>query len=548
MATNDKVLLDGIIEDRIKNNIPSSAKDEVFEYLVYQQILKDYDLSQEEILDGSVDGQNDGGIDAIYIFINGHLLSDLSSVFLPKSNAKLEVYLITCKHKDSFQQQPINYLIASLEELFNFSLTPSLFKSEYNSDILEKRSLLVGIYKKVAPILNSFSINLIYACRGNTSDIGNNIIKRGEQLKKLCKQAFSDSYVNLSFWGNAELLQAFRERPKYSLELSFQECLTQDKQYVLLVKLVDYFKFITDEKLCLRKYLFDSNVRDFMGINAVNTDILKTLDNPNNMDFWWLNNGITILTTGATIVGKSISLENIQIVNGLQTSECIYRYFKQCHPLDKRYVLIKILTSKDNSIRDSIIRATNNQTNVDTSSLHATDKIQRDIEDILKKNDLFYERRTNYYFNLGIPNEKIFTPLYLASAYTTLILKLPHRATSLKSRFMRESGKYDAIFSTATNINIWPKLANIMKITDLQLEKTRKKQKLNVDSYLKSIRYVVSLLTLGRLLKKFDFSAQELIDLDISKYTSQEIEKTWIGIQEFLPITWKRQNWRRRTC
>ncbi len=546
MATNDKFLLDGIIEERIKQNLPSSKKDEVFEYLVYQQILKDYDLSQEEIVDGSVDGRNDGGIDAIYIFVNGHLLSDLSTVFLPKSNAQLEVYIITCKHKDSFKQQPINNLIASLEELFNFSLASSQFKSDYNSDVLEKRHLLVNIYKKIASILNLFSVNLIYACRGNTSDIGADIKKRGKQLKELCKKDFSNSIVNLSFWGNEELLQAFRQRPKYSLELSFHECLTQNKQYVLLVKLEDYFKFIVDEKLCLRKYLFDSNVRDFMGINAVNKDILKTLDNPNDIDFWWLNNGITILSTGATIVGKTISLDDIQIVNGLQTSECIYQHFKQSPAADNRYVLIKILTSNDSSVRDSIIRATNNQTNVDTSSLHATDKIQRDVEDILKRNGLFYERRTNYYINLGMPREKIFTPLYLASAYTSLILKLPHRATALRNKFMREPVKYNKIFSITTNINIWPKLASIMKTTDLQLEKTRKKQNLSVDNYLKSIRYVVSLLTLGRLFKKFNFSSQELIDLDISKYTSQEIEKTWTDIQEFLPITWKKQNWRKK--
>ena len=46
---------------------------------------------------------------------------------------------------------------------------------------------------------------------------------------------------------------------------------------VVLASLSDYFKFITYEDKKMRKYLFDSNVRDFMGINAVNGDILDTL-------------------------------------------------------------------------------------------------------------------------------------------------------------------------------------------------------------------------------------------------------------------------------
>ena len=546
MAINDRMLLDGIIEDRIQKSLPSSQKDEVFEYLAYQQILKDYDLSQEELLAGSVDGKDDGGIDAIYIFINGHLISDFSTIFLPKSNAQLEIYVITCKHKDSFQQQPINNLIASLAEFLNFSLDINHIKGSYNSDVLEKRAILINTYKKIAPILNSFNIHLIYACRGDTTQIGANILNRAEQTKELCRKYFSHCSIEFKFWGDEEILQAYRQQPKYSLELEFQECLTQGGQYVLLAKIKNYFHFITDEKGGLRKYLFDSNVRDFMGMNAVNEDILKTLSTSQNVDFWWLNNGITILCTGVTIVGKSISLENVQIVNGLQTSECIYRHFQQ-HPCqDERYVLIKVLTSQNNFIRDSIIRATNNQTNVDTSSLHATDKIQRDIEDILKKSDLFYERRTNYYTNLDVPNEKIFTPLYLASAYTALILKLPHRATSLKNRFMREKIQYARIFSSKINLNIWPKLAIIMKKTDQQLEKSKTKQNSSVDNYLKSIRYVVSLLTLGRLLKRLNFSVKELIDFDISQYTGAEIEYTWCNIQEFIPPVWKKSNWRRK--
>ena len=76
MAKNDRILLDGIVDDRVENTLPSSQRDEAFEYLSFEQILKDYDLSRDELESGSVDGRNDGGIDGFFILINGHLLLD----------------------------------------------------------------------------------------------------------------------------------------------------------------------------------------------------------------------------------------------------------------------------------------------------------------------------------------------------------------------------------------------------------------------------------------------------------------------------------------
>ena len=108
-----------------------------------------------------------------------------------------------------------------------------------------------------------------------------------------------------------------------------------------------------------------------------------------------IENGIaTILCSSAIAIGKSITIENVQIVNGLQTSECIYRYFlNEEHAEENRVVLIKILPCESTEIADDITRSTNNQTAVMSSSLRATDKIQEDIEDILRKEDLYYERR-----------------------------------------------------------------------------------------------------------------------------------------------------------
>jgi len=90
MAKNDRVLLDGIIDERINLRLPSDKRDEAFEYLAFEQILKDEDLSRDEIENGSIDGRRDGGIDGFFIIVNGHPLQDPESFIWPKAGAELQ--------------------------------------------------------------------------------------------------------------------------------------------------------------------------------------------------------------------------------------------------------------------------------------------------------------------------------------------------------------------------------------------------------------------------------------------------------------------------
>lgn len=545
MKNNDRFLLDNIISERVSKMIPSSDKGEVFEFLTYQQKLKDYDLSIDELLSGSVDGRNDGGIDAIFIFLNGHLIIDNSAPFFPKSNAELEIYFFSCKHSDSFKQEPVNSIIASLQELLDFSLTKKDMCGDYNEDIYEKRNLLIGVFKKIGAVLTSLRINIIYACRGDTRELGENIISRGKQAETLCNTVFSGCKTHFLFYGCSELLVDCRKVKNYSSDLPFLTYFSQGEQYVLLSTLRDYYNFITDADGKLKKHLFDSNVRDYMGINSVNEDILNTLDHHEPIDFWWLNNGITIISTGVIIVGKTMTIQNVQIVNGLQTSECIYRYFSSREIDDDRNVLIKVLTSQDKSICDCIIRATNNQTEVQASSLHATDKIQRDIEDILLHYDMYYERRINYYSNQGIPNHKIYSPIYLASGYRSLIGKRPEKGVTTKSKLMRNPKEYEKVFSEQTSLEVWPRIAYILRTTDRQMEKERTLRRGNVESFLKCTRHLVSLITLARILGKFDYSIPEFAVFELSNYTEEAVHTTWEDLKQFLPEAWDKYMWKK---
>ena len=527
MAKNDALLLDGIIDDRIENSTPSNRRDEAFEYLAFEQILKSYDLSSEEITHGSIDGRNDGGIDGFFIFVNGHLLTDVESFSWPKSGALLDIWIITCKHHETFKQAPLDNMVASLSELFDLSIAADHFRGDYSDEVIKLRENLKFAYRKLSPRLSGFNIEYVYASRGDTSQIGESITSRSAQLINITKDSFGVCKVEFHFIGSTELVNLHRKTPNFSLELPFTEVLSSGERYVLLANLADYYGFVTDER-SLRRYLFDSNVRDFMGLNRVNEDIKNTLEDDESPDFWCLNNGVTILATSASLVGDCIKLEDIQIVNGLQTTESIFRYFEAGGQDKKnRSVLIKVIVSQDDDVRDLIIRATNNQTDVEMASLHATDKIQRDIEDIFERSDYFYERRKNFHYNIGNSLSKIVTPLYIAAGYVSLVLKSPHKASNLRSRFMRSDEAYNTVFSEKIPLSVYPVIAAVLKMTDLLLEDSRPKRGSGGERFLKRWRQVVSFIAVSRLFGSYNFSVVELSKLDIEAYTYEEVKTTW---------------------
>jgi hypothetical protein len=449
LAKNDSILIDRIIAQKVADGIPLDDKGEAFEYFCFEQILKNYDLSEEELETGWVDGRHDGGIDGFFLFVNGHLVSDVASFPWPRSHAQLDIFVISCKHHDTFAESTLNSILATAQEIFDLSREAMDLKGAYSKDILNARRRLVETYKKLAITSPLMNLRFVYSSRGDAANIGASVRARSEQIKQAAAGFFSDINVTFAFMGAKELIERYRETKQFTLELPFQDHLAGTGEgYIVVAKLGDYYRSVCDDKGALRRYLFDSNVRDYLGENKVNEDIATSLDNELVPDFWWLNNGITILATKAVINGKNMLMQDIQVVNGLQTTETIYRHFTSGSPKSLDSTLsIKIIISRDEKLRDQIIRATNNQSAVEQSALHATDKIQRDIEQILERYDFYYERRKNYYRNIGRPVVRFVTPLFVAAGYVAIVLKDLATAAGLKSRFMRNQSKYTRVFS-----------------------------------------------------------------------------------------------------
>ena len=293
MAKNDLILLDSILDELKISCQDTHDIGYVFEKFCCSEILKNKDLSAEEVQSGFIDGRDDGGIDYFYTFVNGHLLMDLESFISPKADVSMEIYVITSKHHDTFSQQTLNTQISTINEIFDLSRDDNELIGCYNENLLMQRNIFFTAYRRFASKLTNLTFKFLYVSRGDTALLGKNVVSRGEQIVSTIKEFFSNCNATYEFIGAAELLSLYRKKREFKLLLPYKEAISASNQkYILLCKITDYFYFLSDQSGELRRYLFDSNVRDYIGLNKVNKDILDTLTSISDIDFWWLNNGI----------------------------------------------------------------------------------------------------------------------------------------------------------------------------------------------------------------------------------------------------------------
>jgi hypothetical protein len=97
MAKNDRIILDEILKQRQAEVDPNATPSEFFELFSAEQVLKDYDLSYDEIDSGLVGDGGDGGIDAIYVLVNGELVQEEPDYSHLKKNITLDLIMMQAK-------------------------------------------------------------------------------------------------------------------------------------------------------------------------------------------------------------------------------------------------------------------------------------------------------------------------------------------------------------------------------------------------------------------------------------------------------------------
>lgn len=365
MSVNEIIALDARLVQVRADRAPDSPEDKFFEIFAAEQILKDFDLTDEEIESGQVGGGDDGGVDSVYFLVNRQLITDDSEIN-PKTVTRADLFFIQATREQSFNEERIAKLNLLTEDFLDFSKGTGHLKGNYNSDILSIMSTFKGKYRDLFAYPHDLTISYCYISKGEIKTINTGVSKQSERVQGKAKQLFPNATVSFKFIGAAELLNLINRQSQKAYPLEFTEMISPGEQqsWVCLVPMVAYYKFITNDKGEMKNELFEGNVRDWQGDNDVNEAIRQTLEKgvPDE-DFWWLNNGITILASGASSKGGHIlSVELPQIVNGLQTSRCIYNYLNTKKVDEHRNVLVRIIATRRVESPDHIIKATNSQT------------------------------------------------------------------------------------------------------------------------------------------------------------------------------------------
>jgi hypothetical protein len=523
MASNDRILLENVLRERRASIAPDMAPDDYFELFLAEQILWDFDLSYSELQSGLVGGTEDGGIDGAFVFCNGSQLFPGDSVRNVRGSVEFELFIMQAKLTEGFSETAVDKLRITLMALLNLGKDLEESRSLYNDDLLAVFQLFRSAYVDNSSKFPSVRISIGYGSLGN--DINLKVELKAKALERDLASLFSESVCNFQFCTPSYLVTLARRLRPATLGLALSDTIATSSGdgFVGLVRIGEYYRFISTSDRSLQTSIFDSNVRDYEGTSGVNSAIRGTLIGSWDEEFWWLNNGVTIVAERAAQQGKTVRLEYPQIVNGLQTSREIFDYVSakpDAETDDPRSVLVRIVVPPNDAIRDGIIRATNSQTPIPSVALRATDRIQRDIEDYFLQQGYFYERRKNKYQNDGRPLERIVTIPYLAEAVLAAVRYQPHLGgPRMGGRFLRDDNIYKEIFDDRISLESFFNAMIVARIVEARFRERRGSRARDLVATASSktrLRYLYPVITALTIQKSFGTSINDVAMASIS--------------------------------
>ena len=546
---NNNIILEEILKQYKEVASDSSINDDKnFEYFAAEQLLKDENLDEDEISLGLIGDSNDNGIDGFYILLDGEFIDQIEQV--EGKYKEMKVYFHQYKNRYKIEEDVVLKFSNAFNDIMNFE---NIELNGWHEELKEKIILLRNIILKTATHALKIKFIINHISKANSEDIKDNesYWSKVDNLKKYIKNSgISRLDVEYDFIGGEELKNLSYRNPEYSIDLVLKDSpLTlefgdNNIGYMALVGLKNYYNFIV-ENGNLKRYIFDSNVRDYQNKTIVNKEIENTIKNDYNTDFWWLNNGITIIAgKDSTQIGKKLSLKNVQIVNGLQTSYSIYNSLKDINFdefEDDRSLFVKIIICDQKDIIDRIIRATNSQNAIPSGVLRATDTIQRDIEQFFLSKGYYYDRRKNYYRNLGKPRDKIISINLLSQCIVSLVLpdKNPSRARSNPTILIKKDEDYNSVFGGKYDFQVYLNSVLIFKKVDKELKKLISDAEFMADNKLEKIiklfKFHISRVLISEIIEKGTPVANDLDDEKIiEKIDTNIVQKSIFTLKEII--------------
>ena len=409
-----------------------------FTFLVARTVLLELtngDLTDDEVLDGIVDGSSDFGVDALFF-------SD------EPDNGAIPIVLIQGKYRRNldgaaaFPENGIAGMIDAIGALFDPGRQVTV-NERLRHRIEEIRSFVAdGAIPSVTAIAANNGTRWTSQAQQRIDnaarDFGNQVEWRhvgpGELLDLLQKQTPVNDRLQLVGLATVE-------------EFQFRRVLIGRCSVGELARLADQYG----------NRLFERNIRRYLGLagNRVNEALAATLREPEQRpNFYFYNNGVTLTCSqfrhNALQHGSwQVQMDDLQIVNGGQTARTVQRMTEEIgSEIDSAEVLVRIYElppDDDGALVDAITFATNSQNPVDLRDLKANDPRQRTLAVSIRELGYAYRlKRSEQAVSSGE-----FTSATVAEAVLAVWRQRPHQA---RFRTREHFGVlYDTIFTHELN-------------------------------------------------------------------------------------------------
>jgi hypothetical protein len=436
----------------IKEQLSLETVGKAFDVFALFTILQ---LNEDEIEDSITDGSFDCGIDAIYI-------SD--SI----------IHLCNCKYTYDIDQTEKNFPGNEIEKIIStvsLMLSDSITRESVNKILWDK-------YKEIESLFAEGSIKkiIIHLISNKQKPLpaDRNKLENGLSRYRIIEYKYYDldDLVNILLSSKDSVINS-------SLMLlddqHFEKSDGELKTIIGVVTAEDYLNMLLDKNNNnkLIESAFNDNVRVYKPKHSVNKTIINSALSDDNYQFFYQNNGITIICEECGYIphvrNQNILIKNLQIVNGGQTTHSLFEAYKKNNDKVKNIdILVRICVAKKHSgLAEMIGESTNNQIPIGSRDLKANDAIQKKLQDEFETLGYYYERKANEFNDheyTKVLNNELLAQLYLAYE-----LDSPSEAKNNKIYIFNNF--YEIIFDEE-NISA-KKLLNIYKVY-LPLAKIKK--------------------------------------------------------------------------
>jgi len=424
------------------------AEDKRFEqFAAYLVTRRHYSESAFDPSDLVTGGGHDTGIDAIAIVVNNNLVTDVDEIDeLLEANKYLEVtfVFVQAERTEGFSAAKIGTFGYAVKDFFGQGKLKRNESIDNSAEIMTKIFNLSGKFARGNP-----SCYMYYVTTGKWQAEHDLVARYTTEVDELLS---TNNFSIVDFIPvGADLIQKLYNQTKNKISREFifaQRTVIPDianvsEAHLGFLSATEFLKLVCDDNNEIIKSLFYENVRDWQGYNNINTEIRETLSAEGRDRFVLMNNGVTIIAGSLHTTGHRFTMGNFQIVNGCQTSHVLY---------DNRQLLteavripLRIICTQDEAVIESVITATNRQTEVKQDQFFALREFAKKLESYFKTFDgghqLYYERRTHQYDGQPFEKTRIITHPNLVRSVGAMFLAEPHRTTRTYRLLSAKVGK-----------------------------------------------------------------------------------------------------------